>query len=280
MRVGKRWRANTAHSSVAKKLSARALSKQSPRLPIDLSSPASRRRCPKARLADLTSLIRVMDGAWGWSPPPHRHVDGVHHQLAAEVVGHGPADHPPTVHVEHHGQGEEAGPRRHIGDVGNPQAVRGRGRERASHQIGRDGGVGVAPSDAWSFASVAPLQPGLAEEPGHPLAGTDYPGMVEFGPDPWRAGGAPTLRVDLPDPPAEPLVCTCPGGGRAAPPGIGPAPRDPEQAAKHGHRKVRLLRFDEREHRYRVTSLSLAKKAAAFLRISRSWRSVRTSRRR
>ena len=42
----------------------------------------------------------------------------------------------------------------------------------------------------------------------------------------------------------------------------------------------RLIRpLWENSERYRIASLSLAKKAAAFFRISRSWRSVRTSRR-
>lgn len=44
-----RCRASNSHSSVAKKLSAIALAKQPPRLPIEASSPALRNRRPKAR---------------------------------------------------------------------------------------------------------------------------------------------------------------------------------------------------------------------------------------
>src|SRR5262245_28891548 len=75
------------------------------------------------------------------------------------------------------------------------------------------------------------------------------------------------------------LVGTGPSGGSTRAPGVVATPRDTEQAAHGRHRIVRLLRLDECEHGYRVMSLSLAKKAAAFFRISRSWRSVRTSRR-
>src|SRR5215213_5618929 len=235
---------------------------------------------PEGQARGLASLIGVVDGARGRSPPPRRHGDRFDDQLAAQMLGHGPADHPPAVHVEHHRQVEEAGPGRHVGDVGHPEAVRRRGRERALHQIGRGGGVALAPTDPRPFASVAPLQPGLAEQPGHSLARARHAGVPQFGPDPRRAVRAPALLVDRPDPLAEPLVGTGPRGGRPFPPGVVPAPRDTQQAAHRSHREVGLLRLDERERRYRIASLSLAKKAAAFFRISRSWRSVRTSRRR
>ena len=46
--VAKVVRASSSHSSVAKKLSAIALSKQSPTEPIDSATPHSRQRPPKA----------------------------------------------------------------------------------------------------------------------------------------------------------------------------------------------------------------------------------------
>jgi hypothetical protein len=71
-----------------------------------------------------------------WPAPPDRHVDGFDDQLAAEVIGHRPADNAPTVDVKHDRQGEEARPGRDIGDVGDPQAVGRGGGEPALHEIG------------------------------------------------------------------------------------------------------------------------------------------------
>src|SRR5690606_31495864 len=87
------------------------------------------------------------------------------------------------------------------------------------------------------------------------------------------------LLMHLPDVVGELRVRAGPGRGEALPPRVVATSGDTQQAAQGRHRKVFLLRLDEREGRYRIPSLSLAKKAAAFLRISRSWRSVRTSRR-
>src|SRR4029079_9798684 len=53
-------------------------------------------------------------------------------------------------------------------------------------------------------------------------------------------------------------------------------PRNPEHTAEHRDRELRLLRVDERE----LHSLSFAKKAAAFFRISRSISSCSTRLRR
>ena len=47
-----------------------------------------------------------------------------------------------------------------------------------------------------------------------------------------------------------------------------------QRAAHHGDRVVRLLRLDQREDLAYGSPVSRAKKAAAFLRISRSIRSV------
>ena len=68
----------------------------------------------------LASLVRVMDDALRWPASPDRHVDGFDDQLAAEMIGHRPADDAPAVDVEHHRQIEEPRPGRDIGDVGDP----------------------------------------------------------------------------------------------------------------------------------------------------------------
>src|SRR5206468_10361545 len=66
-----------------------------------------------------------------------------------------------------------------------------------------------------------------------------------------------------------------PRGGLTLHPGVEAAGRDAEDATEPSDRVVGLLRGDEPEPAHRV--VSLAKKAAAFFRISRPSRSTRTS---
>src|SRR5688500_1792666 len=56
---------------------------------------------PEGQTGVLAPLVRVMDGAPRWPAPPDRHVDGFDDQLAAEVVGHRPADNAPAADVKH-----------------------------------------------------------------------------------------------------------------------------------------------------------------------------------
>src|SRR5215213_1328452 len=231
----------------------------------------------KARV--LTSLVGVMDEARRWPASPDRYVDGFDDQFAAEVIGHRPTDNTAAVDIKHHGQIEEARPGRHVGDVRHPQAIRGRSGEIAPHEVGSRRRARRTARCRRSFAPVTALQTSQAQQAADALARADHAAVPQFGPDAWRTVGAAALLMHRSDLLRELLIGTGPGGGGTRPPRIEPTPGDAQQAAQGRHRKGILLRLDEHERRYRITSLSLAKKAAAFLRISRSWRSVRTSRR-
>ena len=80
----------SSHSRVAKKLSAIALSKQSPTEPMDGATPISRQRFPKAYDCVLVALVAVMNDA-GWAALPQRHVQRLENQFGAQVIGHRPA---------------------------------------------------------------------------------------------------------------------------------------------------------------------------------------------
>src|SRR5262249_19642340 len=67
--------------------------------------------------------------------------------------------------------------------------------------------------------------------------------------------------------------------GRAPAGGVEARPRDAKDPAEVGDRVIGPLRADEAMHRRYLRSVSVAKKAAAFLKISRSSRSFRFSRR-
>ena len=78
----------------------------------------------------LTAAIRMMDDGVG-SALRERHVEGTEHQLGPQVRLQGPADDASRPDIEHAGEVEQAGPRRDVGDVGDPEAVRPRGGELA-----------------------------------------------------------------------------------------------------------------------------------------------------
>src|SRR5712692_10840997 len=94
---------------------------------------------------------------------------------------------------------------------------------------------------------------------------------------PRPAVRAARLVEDLLDAFAKLLVGDLPRGGEVLMPFVKSGPGDLEQTARlHDVASLGLLRLDEREHAHRV---SLAKKAVARLRMSRSSRNTRFSRR-
>ncbi len=52
-----------------------------------------------------------------------RHVERFEHQFRAQVIGHSPTDDAPAVSIEHDREIQEPGPRRDVGDVGNPKLI-------------------------------------------------------------------------------------------------------------------------------------------------------------
>src|SRR6185295_6426212 len=93
--------------------------------------------------------------------------------------------------------------------------------------------------------------------------------------NPRTAIGLEMAAVDAFDLEAEPPILSPPRGLSPMPPRIETATRHLQDRAKNSHGKERLLRGDERKPH----SFSLAKKAAAFFRMSRSICSRRLSRR-
>jgi hypothetical protein len=65
-----------------------------------------------------------MDQPRRWLSLGDGHVQGVHDQLGAQVLGHGPAHDPPREGVQDHSQVEPAFVGALLGDVGHPQPVR------------------------------------------------------------------------------------------------------------------------------------------------------------
>jgi len=70
----------------------------------------------------LRALVGMMHHA-PWLAAIDRHVERVEDEFFAHMIGHGPADDAAAIHVENHRKEQEAGPRRHVRDVGDPELI-------------------------------------------------------------------------------------------------------------------------------------------------------------
>ncbi len=193
---------------------------------------------------------------------------------------HRPADDPAAEGIQHDGEIEKARQGRHVADVGDPQPIRPRGGEASLDQIRRRPGRRLAHRGARPPATADAGETGAAHQPGDPLAPDRNALGLELGMDARDAVGALRDGVDGSDPPQQ-----CPLGdsarrGRAAPPGVVSGRGDAEHPTHRSNRIHGLVRLYELEEPDGITPVSLANQAAAFERISRSWRSRRFSRRR
>src|SRR5207248_2213164 len=121
-------------------------------------------------------------------------------------------------------------------------------------------------------------QLGGPHQPLDSLAADPDPFLAQIEVDAARAVAFAAARVDLADPDTQLCVGERPLGPRPSLPRVEAGAGDAEDPAEQRDRVVGLLRRDEPEAAHRV-SLSRAKKAAAFFKISRSCSSVRTLRR-
>jgi hypothetical protein len=113
-----------------------ALSKASPTLPIEATTPEVRRVRPKS--------IEVYWTPWSlwWINPAtglrwcNAHAEGVEDELAAQVIGHRPAHDTSGAGIENHGQVEESLPGPQVGDASDPRLVRLLGDESPLNRSG------------------------------------------------------------------------------------------------------------------------------------------------
>lgn len=118
---------------------------------------------------------------------PAGHVQGVDHQSGAQVIGDGPADHPPRPGVDDHSQIHLPFQSGVFGYVGHSKPVGAGWMELAVDQIVGGLSTRIPAGCAMTAATpVYPFDPGLTHQPFHPLAGDgDVLAQSELGPDPW-----------------------------------------------------------------------------------------------
>ena len=191
------------------------------------------------------------------------------------MVGHRPADDQPGEQVLHVREVQEPFPGRDVGDVRRPRLVRAVRAKVALHQVGSDPDAGQPDGGAPTLARQKPGDTGRLHQPLDALAPDADPLLEpQLGVDPPGAIGAVRVGVDLLDLLGQPRVRQLAVRRRATLPVMKAGAVHAQRSAHHGDRKVRLLRRDQRKDLAYGSPVSRAKKAAAFLRISRSIRSV------
>ena len=225
----------------------------------------------------LRSLVAMVDHAVG-PTLPERHVEGIEHELCAQVVGHGPADHAAAEGIQHDGEVQEPGPGGDVGDVRDPEPIGCVGGEVALDQIRCRSGTRIPYRRPCPLAPTDAPQAGTAHQSGDPLAAHSVALSDEFGMDAGGAVGPARGAVDVTDAIEHCSVALGAGRRRPALPRVVPAGGDPQQPAHRGDRIEGPVGSHELEDPDGIEPVSRANQAAAFASISRSWRSRRFSR--
>jgi len=215
----------------------------------------------------------------GRAATTQRQVQGIEHELRAQMRRHRPADHATTPDIEDDGEIEETGPRRDVRDVGDPELIRPASSEPPLDQIGRWAGRGVPDRRVELLPATHAPQPCHAHQPRDALAPDVDPVGRQFGVHARGAVDPARLAVDDLDLGAQLEVRLGPRGERSLPPGVVPAGGDAQRPARGGDAVHRLMRAHELESLDGIELLSRANQAAAFFKMARSSRSVRFSRR-
>src|SRR5918995_1489144 len=234
--------------------------------------PALRRPLESA----LATAIRMVDQAGRWSSNNKSSAQCRERQLLVQPVTDRPADDAPGEQINDDGQIQPALAGPDVGEIGAPLLVGPLGREVLVEEVGRDRegvqAVGGALEAAWLPSSEAVL----AHQPGRPAAPHREAGVLQLARQARAAVGPVREREGRADMRQEHQVVALATASRAASPGEVAAWAHAEDLAQALDGELLFRRIDELEpHRLP----SLAKKAVARFRISRSWRSTSFSRR-
>src|SRR5215469_5393027 len=202
------------------------------------------------------------------------HLQGLPREGRAHPLVHRPTDNAPRIQIHKHGQVQPALAGGHVRDIARPFLVRGARREDALQVVGsgqlRRNAAGPAPSPPTHTVEVM-----LAHQARHPMA----PDADALGPevliDPRTT--IPTVRRPIagPDMREQPGILALPRRLAAPTPGVKPTARHLQDPTQDLHWIRGLLRLDEAIPH----DDSLANKAIAFFRMSRSCRTWSSSRR-
>src|SRR5713226_827607 len=205
--------------------------------------------------------------------PLQRHLKRLDHQVAVDDCAHRPTHNHPRVQVQHDCQVQPAFVRAQICDVPNPPTIRRARKEVSAKEIRRHRQVMVAVGSLHPPSTYLPLEPLVSHQADDAFTADRDALGLQLLVDSRAAVGPATELVGFAGKHRQTAVLPRPSAFGAIAPSIEPARRDTEMTAHERDWEVGLLRSNEREFHW----FSLAKKAAAFFRSSRSIRSSRFS---
>ena len=111
------------------------------------------------------------------------------------MIRHGPAYDPTAEGIHDDGEEDKAGPRRNVGDIGNPETVKLGDIELPLDEVRSGARVGIAGGRSGAPAPVDALEGGLAHQSSDTLATHSDALLGELEVDARRTVGASRLRV-------------------------------------------------------------------------------------
>jgi hypothetical protein len=105
-----------------------------------------------------------------WPALVQSHLERLEHELGAQVRRHRPAHDLAAPRVDDHRQIQEPAPRRHVGDVRDPEPIRSPGREHALDEIRRRPRVAIAHRRCRKAPSAYAGEACRVHQPRDPLA--------------------------------------------------------------------------------------------------------------
>ena len=232
----------SSHSRVAKKLSAIALSKQSPTEPWTARRPSLGSVSERVRRV-LATLVAVMDDAV-WAALPQRHVQRLENQFGAQVIGHRPAHNPSAEGVDDDRQEQESArsARRLYRKPTSGQAHQLRTYARRGPVLDEVCGRGV-----WSVFPCAwiPRPSSSLASTWRRVCGRCGCRRGEFGVNAGRSVSATTAMMDVADASLEDSIILSARRQITVSPGVVPAQGDAEQTGHLGDGEAGLIRSHE-----------------------------------
>src|ERR671911_914744 len=197
-------------------------------------------------------------------------------QFLVQPVADRPANHPSGKQIEHNGQVQPALTRPDVRDIRVPILVRTVCREVLLEQVGRDREGVMAVGGAFEAVLLPGLETILAHQPGGAASPDRQALVLQLAGHAWTSVGPIREGEGRADVSQQHQILPLARTSRTGAPGEVAAGADTEDLAQALDGEVFFRHIDELEpHRLP----SLAKKAVARLRMSRSWRRISFSRR-
>lgn len=201
---------------------------------------------------------------------PKSHLQGIEHQLRLQVRCHRPAHDPPAERIEHDREKEKSGPRRHVGDISDPELVRLVRSEVPLDKI-RSSALGLRSLRRDNKAPAAHTSQSChSHEPRHTLPANALASISQIAENTRcavRLARSLVARNDLGY--EKSIVCRS-LRYRPFQPRVVSAARDAEHAAQCRKWEHGLVIPHEPEDPSGIVPVSLANQAAAFDKMSRS----------